>query len=92
MERKWLALANDPLPLHPVQTGHPVPVMKSVTLDPQTLHANPVHRALHLIKVLHDEGIPAFGAIALEGVESGTLHITAPDICTGEVTYSWTDE
>lgn len=66
--------------------------MKSVTLDPQALHVNPVHRFLALLKVLRDEGIPAFGAIALEGVESGTLSITAPDMVTGEVTYSWSPE
>ena len=63
--------------------------MKTITIDPATLHANPVHRALVLIARLRDEGIPAFGAIALEGVEYGTLSITAPDLATGEVTYSW---
>jgi hypothetical protein len=63
--------------------------VKTVTLDPQTLHANPVHRFLALVKRLRDEGIPAFGAIAFEGVESGVISITAPDILTGEVTYSW---
>jgi hypothetical protein len=66
--------------------------VKTVTLDPQALHANPVHRFLALKKVLRDEGIPAFGAIALEGVESGVISITAPDILTGEVTYSWMPE
>ena len=66
--------------------------MKTVTLDPQALHANPVHRFLALVRRLRDEGIPAFGSIALEGVESGVISITAPDILTGEVTYSWTPE
>ncbi len=66
--------------------------MKSVTLDPQALHANPVHRFLALVRRLRDEGIPAVGSIALEGVETGTLSITSPDLLTGEVTYSWTDE
>ena len=65
--------------------------MKTVTLDPQTLHANPVHRALTLMKRLRDEGIPVFGAIALEGVEEGALTITAPDLATGEVTYTWVE-
>ena len=65
--------------------------MKSVTLDPASLHANPVHRFLALVKRLREAGIPAVGSIALEGVESGTLSITAPDLLTGEVTYSWTD-
>jgi hypothetical protein len=51
-----------------------------------------VHRALWLIKALRDEGIPAFGAIALEGVESGVLSITAADLATGKVTYSWEDD
>ena len=66
--------------------------MKSLTLDPQAVHPNPVHRALTLMKLLRQEGIPVFGAIALEGVESGTLSITAPDIISGEVTYSWIEE
>jgi hypothetical protein len=51
-----------------------------------------VHRALRLIRTLREEGIPAFGAIALEGVESGTLSIASPDLATGEVVYSWTRE
>lgn len=66
--------------------------VKTLTVDPQAVHANPVHRALTLMRLLRSEGIPVFGAIALEGVESGTLHITAPDIVTGEVTYSWTPD
>lgn len=66
--------------------------MKTLTLDPMTLHANPVHRFLALVKRLRDEGIPAVGSIALEGVDSGTLSITAPDILTGEVTYFWEPE
>ena len=66
--------------------------MRTLTLDPQAVHANPVHRALTLMKLLRQEGIPVFGAIALEGVESGTLSMTAPDLATGEVTYSWIEE
>ncbi|MEO6364028.1 MAG: hypothetical protein ABIO71_12420 [Caldimonas sp.] len=65
--------------------------MKTLTLDPMALAINPVHRFLALLRRLRDEGIPAFGSIALEGVTSGTLSITAPDLLTGEVTYSWTD-
>ena len=65
--------------------------MKTVRLDPQALHPNPVHRFLALVKRLRDEGIPAYGSISLEGVESGTLSITAPDLATGEVTYSWVE-
>ena len=63
--------------------------VRTLVVDPTTLHANPVHRALTLIRRLRDEGIPAFGAIALEGVTSGVLSITAPDLVSGEVTYSW---
>ncbi len=66
--------------------------MKTITIDPATLHPNPVHRAMALIKELRDAGIPAVGAIALENVEYGTLSITAPDLVTGEVVYSWTDQ
>lgn len=65
--------------------------VKTVVVDFDALHANPVHRALRLIKLLRDEGIPAFGAIALEGVESGVLSITAADLATGKVTYSWAE-
>ena len=63
--------------------------MKTLTVDPQAVHVNPVHRALTLMRLLRSEGIPVFGAIALAGVESGTLSITSPDVVTGEVTYSW---
>lgn len=63
----------------------------SLVVDPATLHENPVHRALVLIKRLRAVGIPAVGAIALENVEHGELTITAPDLLTGEVRYSWTD-
>lgn len=63
--------------------------MITLRVDPDSLHANPVHRALRLIRTLRSEGIPAFGAIALEGVESGTLSISAPDLATGEVLYAW---
>lgn len=66
--------------------------MRTVTLDPMALHANPVHRFLQLVKRLRDEGIPATGAIALEGVEYGTLSISAPDLISGEVTYRWVAE
>ena len=65
--------------------------MITLRVDPEALHANPVHRALQFIRALRNEGIPAFGAIALEGVESGTLSITAPDLATGEVLYAWTE-
>lgn len=65
---------------------------RTLVVDPATLHANPVHRAMALIKRLRDEGIPAVGAIALENVEHGALTITAPDLATGEVLYSWTDQ
>jgi hypothetical protein len=65
--------------------------VKTVEIDVEQLHANPVHRALRLIKVLRDAGIPAFGAIALEGVESGVLSIAAPDLATGKVVYSWVE-
>ncbi len=63
--------------------------MKSVTIAPGDLHKNPVLRELSIIKLLKDAGIPAFGSVCLEGVESGTLHIEAPDLLTGEVRYSW---
>jgi hypothetical protein len=65
---------------------------RSLVVDPATLHPNPVHRALVLIKRLRNEGIPAYGAIALENVEYGALTIKAPDLVTGEVEYRWTDE
>jgi hypothetical protein len=61
----------------------------TLSVDPATLHENPVHRALVLIKRLRAVGIPAVGAIALENVEHGTISISAPDLVTGEVLYSW---
>ena len=66
--------------------------MKTLTVDSTTLHVNPVHRGLRLVKELRDAGIPAFGSISLEGVESGTLSIASPDLVTGEVVYSWRDD
>lgn len=65
--------------------------MISVTLDPDALAVNPVHKFMALKKRLQDEGIPVFGSIALEGIETGELTITAPDLATGEVTYSWVE-
>lgn len=63
----------------------------TVRVDPEKLHPNPVHRWLAVKKHLLDSGIPVVGSIAIEGVESGTLSISAPDLATGEVTYSWND-
>ncbi len=90
-------IALDDMPLKHFQPGITSSVksemkLKFLTLDPQAVHANPVHRALTLMKLLRAEGIPVFGAIALEGVESGTLSMTSPDLVTGEVTYSWKSE
>ena len=64
----------------------------SVRVDPAALHSNPVHKFLALKKRLRDEGIPVYGSIALEGVESGALTIVSPDLCTGEVEYRWSPE
>jgi hypothetical protein len=64
--------------------------VKSVLVDPEALHVNPVLRFMALKKLLADEGIPVYGSIAVEGVTSGTLSIGAPDLLTGEVLYSWT--
>jgi hypothetical protein len=64
------------------------PSVKSVTFEP-LVHENPVHRFLYVKDRLDRAGIPVVGSISVEGVESGTLSITAPDILTGEVTYTW---
>lgn len=66
--------------------------MISVRLDPNALHVNPVHKFLALKKRLRDEGIPVYGSIAVEGVESGALTIVSPDLCSGEVEYRWDPE
>ncbi len=66
--------------------------MISVRVDPAALHPNPVHKFLALKKRLRDEGIPVYGSIALEGMESGALTIVSPDLCTGEVEYRWVPE
>jgi len=63
--------------------------LKTVALDVQSINANPVHRMMGLVKALQEEGIPAFGVISLEGVESGTLSMTAPDLATGKTIFTW---
>lgn len=64
--------------------------MITLTVDPARFE-NPVHRGLRTLEELRARGVPAIGVLFVEGVESGTLSISAPDLGSGEITYSWTD-
>lgn len=65
--------------------------MISLTLDTSGLD-NVVHRGMVVLQRLQRAGIPAMGVLNLETVARGTLSISAPDIATGEITYTWKDD
>jgi len=68
------------------------PAVISLTLDPTKLSNQPVHRGIALLARLRERGIPASGVLSVEGVDYGTLSISSPDLCTGEVLYIWVDQ
>ncbi len=63
--------------------------MINLTLDTTRLSDNPVHRGMNVLDQMRRAGIPATGVLYPEGVESGVLSISAPDLCTGEVLVTW---
>lgn len=65
--------------------------MIALTLDTSNLNAV-VHRSMTVLQRLQKAGIPAVGVLSVETVERGTLTISAPDVATGEITYTWKDD
>lgn len=66
--------------------------MINLTIDTTRLPDNPVHRGMSMLDQMLRAGIPATGVLFPEGVESGTLSMTAPDLCTGEMLVTWSAE
>lgn len=62
-----------------------------VVIDPSRFD-NPIHRGIDTLRRLQQAGVPVIGVTYPEAVEDGVLMINAPDLGTGEVTYSWTPE
>lgn len=65
--------------------------MITLTLDTTNLD-NVVHRGMTVLQRLQKAGVPAVGVLGVETVERGVLMVSAPDIASGEITYTWKDE
>lgn len=64
--------------------------MISVTIDTQRFD-NPIHLGLYVLRELRQAGVPVAGVLSPMWVEQGRLTVGEPDLCTGEVVWTWAE-